>query len=442
MKNIKVKILLMLIFILLILLTIVYFMTDVFKSPRTLFYKYLIDGNISNVTNMDYDEFLENIKSPKDYSNSGKVKIKIDSSDNNIGMSNQFDLDYLHEMDASNQNQYINLKGNYASKELINLEVLINQSKIGIKEKDFNDKYIAIDVSKLDETLSKYGITSENINNIKTDYNLYNLLYISKEDRNTIINNYKEVLYKDIYKKNYSVKRNVMIDVNGNEYKCNSYKLNLTGEEATNLYIDLLEKLKSDDLTINLIVERYNMIESEKISKEKLLNSIQKEIDKLSLKTTYEGDIAITVYENNSRTIRTEISKDNNTICIDTTRANNDLTMLIKNDIDNSKSELLINVENASEGEKNYKIIQTKGKDKIKIDISNKMDTKLEKAIQTLDKDNSYNVSEMNSEETEKFNVEMQDSLNKFILNKANLLGIPSNLFMNENDYINNEVNM
>lgn len=440
MKNNKVKILIILLVILVLLIALVYFMTDLFKSPKSLFYKYLINGNLENLTDMDYDKFLETIKSQKPYADSGSIKIKFETNDENnkmvSGALNKINVNYETKIDNNEQNQYIHIRGNYDNSELLNIEMLKNKSIIGLKEQDLNDKYISIDMSKLKETLEKYGISDSKIYNISNENNLYTLYYISKEDRNTIVNNYKEILLNKKYNKNYSVERNVEIDVNGNNYKCNAYKLSMTNQELNELYIELLEKLKTDELTMNLIIEKYNMsnLSNKPLTKELLIKNIQNEIDEISAEKADDGNISVIVYENNSKTIRTEIIKDNNNVCIDITKSNNNLILLIKNNIDNVKSEMLLNINNISETETEYKIIQSKGKEKLKIEIVNKRENNIQTAIETLNKENSNNISEMNDEELQNFNNEISNNFSAYLMKKLNVLGISNEIVSDDNE--------
>ena len=278
MKKNKVKALIILVILLIILFGIVCAVTDIFRSPKTLFYKYLINGNIDNITDKTYDDFLEEIQDESSYEISGNINIQsqLDTSTNKINMGYSILTD-------ENQNKYINLKENSNDENSLNIEFVQNNTLFGIKEKNIYDKYISFDLSKAKETLEKINLDSSQVEDASA-YEKYLLYYISKEDRKTILNTYKDIIYKNIPDRKYSVEKNVNIDVNGNSYKCNAYKLRLTSEEYSKVYTELLEELKNDELTLNLIVEKYNMANLNKkdITKQDLLKSIQKKQDSLN----------------------------------------------------------------------------------------------------------------------------------------------------------------
>ncbi len=432
MKSKNVKILLLLTIILLLLFGIVYATTDIFKSPRTLFYKYLISGNASNITDKDYDEFLNDINEQKPYEVLGDITCKFEDKKvtNNLasGILENIKFNYNIQIDNKNKNRYANVKANYNNNQVLNLELANNDMTIGIKEEDLQDKYISIDLSKLKETLEKLGMDTTEVYNASS-YDIYNLYYISKEDRKTIYNTYKKILYTQIPTKDYSVKNNVEIEVNGNKYKCNAYTLKVTDEELNTLYIKMLEELKNDELMLNLIVEKYNManLYEKDITKEELLRKIQKKIDELSLEGPKYETIEITVYENNSKTIRTEIINDKDSICVDTTKTKNNLLVLIKRNVDNTKDEILLSSEDKSENEKEYKIIYTQGSIKFKTNITSKI-SNVQSNIMRLNNDNSNNISEMTEEEIKNFNDELMNNVNSFIIKKLNGIGISNEI--------------
>lgn len=432
MKSKNVKILLLLTIILLLLFGIVYATTDIFKSPRTLFYKYLISGNVSNITEKDYDEFLNNINEQKPYEVLGDITFKYEDKKitNNFASAilENMKFNYNMQIDNKNKNRYVNIKANYNNNQVLNLELANNDMTIGIKEEDLQDKYISIDLSKLKETLEKLGIDTTEVYNASS-YDMYNLYYISKEDRKTIYTTYKKILYTQIPTKDYSVKKNVEIEVNGNKYKCNAYTLKVTDEELNVLYRKMLEELKNDELTLNLIVEKYNMANmcEKDITKEELIRKIEKKIDELSLEGPKYETTAITVYENNSKTIRTEIINGEDIICVDSTKTKDNTLVLIKTNIDNTKDEILLSSEDKSENEKEYKIIYTQGSIKFKVNITSKI-SNMQSNIMKLNKDNSNNISEMTEEEIKRFNDEFMNSVNSFILKKLNIIGISNEM--------------
>lgn len=447
MKNTKGKIIIILLIILLVLIGIVCIQKEIFVSSRSLFYKYLISGNIENIAEIDYSEFLENIKQTGTYKNSGNIKLSLEDpniEDANLKqIINQLSIKYNYQISEDNKDKYVEIKANYGNNEIINLEVAKNNLLVGIREEDFIDKYITLDLGSSKETLNKFNIDSKNALNISPGYNLYNLLYISKKDEETICKTYKDVIFETIPKERYKKSKKQEIEVNGNRYKCNVYKLTTTEEQLNKLYINILEELKNDDLTLNLLLEKYRMLNynDNSINIEKMKTNIQKEIDESSNSKTTNKDISIIVYENNSKTIRTEIIKENEDICIDVTKNKKGLTTLIKSNIQGRKAEILFNKNENSETEKTYKIIYKEGTTKAKIDIHNSYEKNPNTSILKFGEENSYNLTSMTNEEIEQFYSEMNNNLRKFLMKKIQKLGLSLENFINILDNQENNEN-
>lgn len=419
MKNTKLKVLIILVILLIILFGILCAVTDIFRSPKTLFYKYLINGNIKNITDKNYDDFLAEIQDQSSYEISGNMNIKAESNAN----VNQFNMDY-NILTDENKNKYINLKENSNDENSLNIELVQNNTVFGIKEKNIYDKYVSIDLSKAKETLEKMNLDSSEIGDA-INYEKYLLYYISKEDRETIIDTYKNVIYKNIPDKKYSVEKNVNIDVNGNTYKCKAYKLKLTNEEYNNICTKLLEELKNDELTLNLIVEKYNManFNIKDITKQELLKNIQKKQDMLNNSIDNTSDLEIVVYVSNAKTIRTEIIQDDGSIVIDATRTKKQLTTLVKVNKDSKKYEILGNFNKISDNNIESKIIYVQNNFSIKIDINTQI-SKAQTNIIQLNEKNSENISEKTEEDILNINNIIIRNLGNLIIKRTDNEGI------------------
>ena len=135
-----------------------------------MFYKYLISGNIENIAEIDYSEFLENIKQTGTYKNSGNIKLSLEDpniEDANLKqIINQLSIKYNYQISEDNKDKYVEIKANYDNNEIINLEVAKNNLLVGIREEDFIDKYITLDLGSSKETLNKFNIDSKNALNI------------------------------------------------------------------------------------------------------------------------------------------------------------------------------------------------------------------------------------------------------------------------------------
>lgn len=419
------------IIVLIIVCLIVYATTDVFKTPKMLFYKYLIEGNLSQVTEQTYDEFVEQLYEHDTYDITGTIKHHLEDptieNDSIIDLADGIVTNY--EIKVDEHNRYINLKSAYKGHNLINFEVVDNDSKIGIKEKDFDNNYVMMDLSRLHETLEKLEIDATDINDV-SKFHRCEFFDISKEARKNIASKYIKHINELIPRKDYTKQKNVEIDIQNKTYKCNVYTLKITGEELRTLYLRMLKELKEDDLTLDLIIEKYNMADAYKkdITKEKLIEGLDKIINEVESRGPDLGDLEINVYENNSKTLRTEIKKDKITnvdsICIDVLKDKNNATVLVNINKDNEESEILIAREKIDENVNEYKVIYIKGTTKFILEMMNETHKGVEVHIPHFNEENAINISEAPKEKMDKA-IKLIEAMYNHTMEKFSLIGFP-----------------
>ena len=136
------------------------------------------------------------------------------------------------------------------------------------------------------------------------------LFKISKEEKEHIKSVYKDVLYKEIDKANYTKEKNCKIVIEGDNYYTNKMTLTLNKEQSIEAEIKVLEKLKEDSITLNLIANKIKTINqnSEYASVNKLNEEIQKYIENLQKEEKNNDEyIKVEIYEYNGKTIRLDL---------------------------------------------------------------------------------------------------------------------------------------
>ena len=170
MKNKKLLIIPIILIILLVLgagaSAIIYFQTDLFKSPKQLFFKYL-GKSVDFDKEFDYDKFLAEYKekTEKSYTSNGEITVSLNSdeletnssnSNNslNSNISNQAEkvltdlkdslnnakIQYSEESIPTKQKYHMSIKPIYKDTEITNLELLSSGDNYGIKCTDLYDK--------------------------------------------------------------------------------------------------------------------------------------------------------------------------------------------------------------------------------------------------------------------------------------------------------------
>ena len=332
MKNKKLLVIPIILIILLVLgagaSAIIYFQTDLFKSPKQLFFKYL-GKSVDFDKEFDYDKFLAEYKekTEKSYTSNGEItaSLNYDESENDLSNHNNSSnstalnstkynttsskvskqaeeiltsikdslnnakIQYSEESIPTKQKYHMSIKPIYKDTEITNLELLSSGDNYGIKCTDLYDKYIYIENNNLKAFASKLGLNSTMLNIIpdkihKTDP--YELLYVAPETRKQISEKYTKLLDKKLTKDMFTKQKNVSTSVNGENIDANSYTLTLNGEQAYDILVSFLQELKEDDITLDL-----------------LLQKMEQSGAKESFETGYNGyssSSSLTTYGNNS----------------------------------------------------------------------------------------------------------------------------------------------
>lgn len=301
MKNKKLLIIPIILIILLVLgaglSAIIYFQTDLFKSPKQLFFKYLGES-IDFDKEFDYDKFLAEYKekTEKSYTSNGEItaSLNYDESENNLSSHNNSSsnstalnstnynntissnvskqaeevltsikdslnktkIQYSEEAIPTKQKYHMNIKPIYNDNEITNLELLSSGDNYGVKCSDLYDKYVYIENNNLKSLVSKFGINSSIIPDKITKTNPYELLYVAPETRKQVSEKYQKLLDEKLTKDMFTKQKNVSTSVNGENVEATSYTLTLNGEQTYDILRSFLQELKEDDLSLDLLIQK------------------------------------------------------------------------------------------------------------------------------------------------------------------------------------------
>lgn len=217
------------------------------------------------------------------------------------------------------------------NEDIISLSALLKDQSINVSSSQLYDKSLTFDLTKLETFLQQNNISYDAdtlkliINSMNTTEStvspdaIYDLLYISEDDYNSLKDNYENLLTDVIDEENYTTEKNKKVSVNGEEVKTTAYSLTLTGEDAYNSLTELVNKIEEDDTLKDLIVNKYSDVKdltssvsnlSEDIELEDLPDLTTSDLDSLtsSLSEALEqseesfseidGCLRITIYSN------------------------------------------------------------------------------------------------------------------------------------------------
>ena len=292
------KILMILIIIVLIIIIIggiiiACLATDIFKSDKELFFKYItqIGDSENGFIDSKLKQYWEKQKTTP-YTNEGSFSTNITSEQNQQQYDNvnNFNISFSGQVDTANSKSAQDISLNYS--DSVNFPISYKQigNIIGLQTKYVGSKFIAIETDKLSNLSEDTGESVENYTNIAEKFQEISKIELTEDEKNNIKNTYMEVLNTNLNDDKFS-------ELAASRMK--GYKLSLTGEETKNLIIALLEKLKNDQTTLDKINEYLKAYKnSAKIS----VSDINDIIESINNEEWNNQNIEVTVYCQNGKT--------------------------------------------------------------------------------------------------------------------------------------------
>ncbi len=350
-KKIITMLIIIIVLILIIATAILYFTTDIFKSPKQLFFKYL-SKQIGNGKEINYTQMLEQIKEneSKSYISNTEMKLNIKMEDDEYFKT---DSEYTNEsaeelkftveqkVNSKEHSSYNRINASMGEKELAEVELVQNNDTYAVKSDYLNeDKYISIENNNLKEFFKKLGMDDDQLQDVPdkiTPVDIYSFLYISNEEQKNITDKYKKFLNENLKEDKFEKTKNENIKIDNKEISVNKYEMKLSEKDIINITNNFFETLKKDDMTLDLIIDKYNKYmqdsflgigakeyqlvndeknqnsETETLTKDKIIEYIEKMQNDLKseLENASESSVMkIDVYETKGKVYRTEISKD------------------------------------------------------------------------------------------------------------------------------------
>ena len=208
--------------------------------------------------------------------------------------------------------------------EILSLDLITNDTKLGIGSKDLYDKYLSISLEDLTKFIEKNSseFDEEELEMILNSFsnsniNIYDLLYISDEDLKHFDETYRDCFTKLISKDCFTTEKKIEVDVNDDTVKTTAYYLTLTGEDTYNFVSELTNLIKDDSVLTKIITEKANLLlesaSEEKLSEDDVKDLVSKTLDELlkeleEIKDKKDTAIQIAVYSNNSKPVRIDLN--------------------------------------------------------------------------------------------------------------------------------------
>ena len=254
MKNGSKKILIIVIIIILVLAVAgtvfgyLFFATNTFKSGKELFYKYIAQNNemLNTLLDSSITTTLDSVKQQSVYESNTTINVTYSEGGEISNPIN--DLEIKLKTQKENNYKYRNAQILFQDAEYLAIEGIRYEDIYGVRFPTALKQFLSVrDSENLEQIADKIGVDINTIEKgieiINNDNSLIETV-ISKEEINSLIEKYINIIYENINNATFSKQNNVMITYNGNTIKANAYNLALTSEQVQNVIVQILNNIK------------------------------------------------------------------------------------------------------------------------------------------------------------------------------------------------------
>ena len=407
-----------------------YLTTDMFKSSKSLFEKYICQnaGNIEAF--IGSNEESEQTQKQSAYNTKTELSINYTQGENKENKINNLKWQGDKIVDENDNYQYNEMKLTQGEEDILNIKYVQNDDLYGIKINDLFEKYLTFENNDLESIYKSLGIYEEIIKNLPEEITFEesnNIQLFTNEEIQTLQNKYLNLLINNEYSNNYS-KSNEQITINGQNINTTAYSLSMTKEQINNIYIEFLETVKQDEIILgkvrSLQDSALKFVSQETSFEDSFKSKVDEIINDIKNNNIGTQECKIVVYHSNKKTVRTAIITDeyefnldivNNSFMqiryktgveeqnLEITKNDNECKTSFLNQTQNNiqKWELYQNKAQSQNGEtKNNKLTIENGENKLEINLTEETSAIQEKKEKVkLDKNNSTIINDLKDEE-------------------------------------------
>lgn len=318
-----------------------YITTDLFKSNQILFFKYIGQSleNIKYIENTQLAE-IEKLKEEMPYTEVGNLSFEAGetNTDINANVLSRVNLNMESKVNKPEDKAYTKAKLNYNNQDIFTVEYANSNNIYALKSDEIVTAFLGIENDNLKVLAQKFGIVDTTaIPNSIEGIDINEIFKITDEEKIHISETYMPVLLESIKQESFSKEKNIIVNKENVTYNTTAYRLKLNEEDLKQIQIVLLQTLKEDSITLNLITTKAKLLNLDEQYTQ--INNITTVIDKQIKKLTNQNNLSnegidIIVYVDNQKVITTEIILQNEikyTIYGDVNENTNIRNILIEN---------------------------------------------------------------------------------------------------------------
>ena len=322
MQDNKIKIIIIILIVLIFLVgiggTVLYFTTDMLKSSKILFQKYIAQDmqNIVDVFEVSKEEQNIDLLRKSDYKEATNATLKYLEKENDEQEVYTIKEEGINK--AQENSSYRNISMLYGDNVLMSVDLLSQNNTYGFRLANLVQQFVSVQNATVPYFVSSMGLDGSIFQETLKGVDVAGLLDFSDEEVAQLTNTYMSLVLKDLDKAHYSSKRNSIITLNNKEsVNTNAYTLTITKNELDKLYKKLLNQAVND----NIILAKLDKIDSKikeagfkeaegESLKERYTSKLQEIINGLEYQGEDARKISVTVYEQKGTTVRTLIKTD------------------------------------------------------------------------------------------------------------------------------------
>ena len=242
-----------------------YFFTDIFRSNKQLFSKYISQNKeiVDILKDEDVKAYSEKQKNTA-YTSEGTIKTNVtfpDSSEAQIANALQnCNITFVGKTDNLNKYMHQSIKANYSDTQSMQFDLYRNGDVYAGKINEVLFKYVGIENNNLKEFATKMQLPENFLSAIPNKIDLTSLAGVSNiftdEEKSSLKEKYLKIITDSLTDDMFSKEKSSEDTI---------YTLNVDSAQATNIILKILENLKEDELIIaklkNYAINNFNLTE-------------------------------------------------------------------------------------------------------------------------------------------------------------------------------------
>ena len=345
---------------------VLYFKTDLFKSDKELFGKYIMQDvqNIQKISQSNIYQTYKDVKQQNTYESNTNIVInyseggEVSNLFNNLGFSFKEQKDngysYRNAQILFQEENSSGAEGETQDENYFEIEGVKQDDLYAARLTKEIKQYLSIRNTDEAQYLTNIGINQnlleQIIQLIENDNLLINQIFTEDEIK-TLESEFFNIIKENIEKADFDHQNNVLITIDNNTVKVNSYIATLQPDQVHEMINQLLRNIQSNEIILNKMDKFY-------INKDKFITEIDDYLENLGIDEQIQP-LKITVYAKSKETLRTAIEYGVTTVTIENSYNSNTQTLKIQKNVlnDDEEEEQTIEISKTQENlNENYNI--------------------------------------------------------------------------------------